>query len=229
MVMADGFWPRLYFRQGLTQAVDYGKIPNMAGVFPEFLPPNFKLLADESGEQQGRGAELLGRLRHHRQHLAGRRRRHRLDRPAAQREVCRPFLDQLALRGEHRADGHSRGDQAGHHRRRAADGKPFNPYNLTDEELEETKKLLIEQKKLLLTRYQDYDALDRLMRGGVGLGGAGILRDLPAPDRAAEGRQARLRRPARAEAEGRRPRLGRHLDDQRGCGLRARRAWPTPG
>ena len=47
------------------------------------------------------------------------------------------------------------------------DGKPFNPYNLTDAELEETKQLLIAQKKLLMTRYQDYDALDRLMRGGA--------------------------------------------------------------
>ena len=46
------------------------------------------------------------------------------------------------------------------------DGKPFNPYQLTDDELAETKRLLIEQKKLLLTRYQDYDALDRLMRAG---------------------------------------------------------------
>jgi len=47
------------------------------------------------------------------------------------------------------------------------DGKPFNPYNLTDAELEETKKLLIAQKKLLMTRYQDYDSLDRLMRQGA--------------------------------------------------------------
>jgi spermidine/putrescine-binding protein len=47
------------------------------------------------------------------------------------------------------------------------DGQPFNPYHLTDAELEETKKLLIAQKKLLMTRYQDYDALDRLMRGGA--------------------------------------------------------------
>ena len=38
IVMGDGFWPRLYFRQGLTQPIDYGKIPNMSGVFPEFLP-----------------------------------------------------------------------------------------------------------------------------------------------------------------------------------------------
>src|SRR5262249_33092713 len=49
IVQGDGFWPRLYFRQGLTQAVDYGKIPNMSGVFADFLPPNFPLLADEGG------------------------------------------------------------------------------------------------------------------------------------------------------------------------------------
>jgi len=46
IVQGDGFWPRLYFRQGLTQALDYGKIGNMSGVFPDFLPPNFPLLAD---------------------------------------------------------------------------------------------------------------------------------------------------------------------------------------
>src|SRR5215468_9534775 len=50
IVQGDGFWPRLYFKQGLTQAVDYGKIPNTAGLFAEFLPDHFKLLADESGE-----------------------------------------------------------------------------------------------------------------------------------------------------------------------------------
>jgi len=36
-----------------------------------------------------------------------------------------------------------------------------------DRDREETKRLLIAQKKLLMTRYQDYDALDRLMRGGA--------------------------------------------------------------
>ena len=50
MVMADGFWPRLYYRQGLTKAVDYSKIPNISGVFPDFMPDHFKLLADEDGK-----------------------------------------------------------------------------------------------------------------------------------------------------------------------------------
>ena len=71
MVMADGFWPRLYFRQGLTKALDYGKIPNMAGVFPEFLPDELQAAGGRVRREQRRRAELLGRLRHHRQHLRG--------------------------------------------------------------------------------------------------------------------------------------------------------------
>ena len=33
MVMADGFWPRLYNSQGLTQPVNYSKLPNIKHVF----------------------------------------------------------------------------------------------------------------------------------------------------------------------------------------------------
>jgi spermidine/putrescine-binding protein len=44
------------------------------------------------------------------------------------------------------------------------DGKPFNPYVLYDNELEECKKLLIEQKKYLLTRWNDEATLERLLR-----------------------------------------------------------------
>lgn len=166
MVMADGFWPRLYFRQGLTQAVDYSRIPNMSGVFPEFLPENFKLLADESGEHKvaapncwgGYGitvntskvaAEDIGSIdlllnEKYAGHLSSNSR----------------FEENIALMGILAATrlGTASGTRP--------DGKPFNPYVLTDAELEETKRLLIAQKKLLLTRYQDYDALDRLMRGG---------------------------------------------------------------
>jgi spermidine/putrescine-binding protein len=166
MVMADGFWPRLYFRQGLTQALDYGKIPNMAGVFPEFLPDSFKLLADESGENKvaapncwgGYGitvntsqvaAEDIGSI----DLLLN-------SKYAGRLSTNSRFEENIALMGILAATrlGTASGERP--------DGKPFNPYQLTDAELEETKRLLIEQKKLLVTRYQDYDALDRLMRGG---------------------------------------------------------------
>ena len=73
MVQADGFWPRLYFKQGLTQAVDYGKIPNMGGRLPRISAGELQAARGRDRRAQGRGAELLGRLRHHRQHVADRR------------------------------------------------------------------------------------------------------------------------------------------------------------
>ena len=164
MVMADGFWPRLYFRQGLTKAVDYSKIPNMSGVFPDFLPSSFKLLADEEGKNNvaapncwgGYGItvntsviapEDVGSIdlllnSKYGGHFATNSR----------------FEENIALMGILAATRLGTKDQP------RPDGKPFNPYQLTDTELDETKRLLIEQKKLLLTRYQDYDSLDRLMR-----------------------------------------------------------------
>lgn len=167
IVQADGFWPRLYFKQGLTQGVDYGKIPNMANVFPEFLPSSFKLLATEDGATNvaapncwgGYGitvnsskvaAEDIGSIGL----LLN-------EKYAGKLSTNSRFEENIALMGILAASnlGTINGDRP--------DGKPFNPYNLTDAELEETKKLLIAQKKLLMTRYQDYDALDRLMRGGA--------------------------------------------------------------
>ena len=167
IVQADGFWPRLYFRQGLSQGVDYGKLPNIANVFPEFLPPNFPLLADETGATKvaapncwgGYGItvnssrvapEDIGSIslllnEKYKGHFSSNSR----------------FEENIALMGILAAT--NLGTIGG----ARPDGKPFNPYHLTDAELEETKKLLIAQKKLLLTRYQDYDALDRLMRGGA--------------------------------------------------------------
>jgi spermidine/putrescine-binding protein len=167
LVQADGFWPRLYFKQGLTQGVDYGKIPNTANVFPEFLPSSFKLLATEDGATNvaapncwgGYGitvntskvaAEDIGSIGL----LLN-------EKYAGKLSTNSRFEENIALMGILAASnlGTINGERP--------DGKPFNPYNLTDAELEETKKLLIAQKKLLMTRYQDYDALDRLMRGGA--------------------------------------------------------------
>lgn len=164
MVMADGFWPRLYFRQGLTKALDYSKIPNMNGVFSGFLPSSFKLLADETGQNNiaapncwgGYGItvnadmvdkgdvgsiELMLNAKY-----------------AGRLSTNSRFEENIAMMGILAATRMGTKDGP------RPDGKPFNPYQLTDLELDETKRLLIEQKKLLLTRYQDYDALERLMR-----------------------------------------------------------------
>src|SRR3546814_1347068 len=47
--MGDGFWPRLYGAQGLTQPIDYGKLANMSQVFDDFKAPNYPLLQAEGG------------------------------------------------------------------------------------------------------------------------------------------------------------------------------------
>ena len=167
IVQADGFWPRLYFRQGLTQGVDYGKLGNIKNVFPEFLPPKFPLLANESGDTNvaapncwgGYGItvnatqiapEDIGSINL----LLNEKYQGKLSSNSR-------FEENIALMGILAAT--NLGTIGG----ARPDGQSFNPYHLTDAELEETKRLLIAQKKLLMTRYQDYDALDRLMRGGA--------------------------------------------------------------
>lgn len=166
MVMADGFWPRLYHKQGLTQSLDYGKIPSMAGVFDEFLPESFKLLADESGANKVAAPNCWGG--------------YGVTYNAS--KIAEEDVGSIGLLLNSKYAGHfssnSRFEEnialmaiyatakMGTQDKPRPNGKPFNPYQLTDEEMTEVKRLLIEQKKLLMTRYQDYDALDRLMRAG---------------------------------------------------------------
>ncbi|MGE3832741.1 MAG: PotD/PotF family extracellular solute-binding protein [Parvibaculaceae bacterium] len=164
MVMADGFWPRLYFRQGLTKALDYSKIPNMSGVFPDFLPTSFKLLADEEGKNNVAAPNCWGDygITVNSEMIAkedvGSIELLLNSKYAGHFSTNSRFEENIALMGILAATKLGTKDGP------RPDGKPFNPYQQTDDELAETKRLLIEQKKLLLTRYQDYDALDRLMR-----------------------------------------------------------------
>ncbi len=167
LVMADGFWPRLYGQQGLTRAVDYGKLSNMANVFPEFQPPNYELLREEAGSNMiaapncwgGYGftvntdkvddvdSESVSLLFNpkYKGHLS----------------TSARFEENIALAGI--LVCHVLGTKDGPR----PDGKPFNPYVLSDVELEECKKLLIKQKGLLVTRWNDEDTLERLLRAQV--------------------------------------------------------------
>jgi spermidine/putrescine-binding protein len=167
LVMADGFWPRLYAKQGLTQPVDYSKLSNMANVFPEFTPPNYMLLREADGENMiaapncwgGYGftvntdkvaaedSESVGLLFNetYKGHLS----------------TSARFEENIALAGILVA--HRMGTKDGPR----PDGKSFNPYVLSDAELEECKKLLIKQKGLLVTRWNDEDTLERLLRAQV--------------------------------------------------------------
>ena len=60
MFMADGFWPRLYYKQGLSQATDYSKLANLKYCFSDFLPPNYMLLQEEGGTNMVAGPNCWG-------------------------------------------------------------------------------------------------------------------------------------------------------------------------
>ena len=164
LVMADGFWPRLYGKQGLTRPIDYTKLGHMDKVFDDFKAPNYMLLQEEGGSNMiaapncwgGYGftvnmdkiapedAESVSLLFNEKygKHLS----------------TSARFEENIALAGILAA--HNLGTKDG----ARPDGKSFNPYVLSDAELEEAKKLLIKQKALLVTRWNDEDTLERLLR-----------------------------------------------------------------
>ena len=166
LVMADGFWPRLYAKQGLVQAVDYSKL-DLSNVFADFVPPKFTLLQAEDSEDMIAAPNCWG----------GYGFTVNTDKVAAEDQesvnllfnekyeghlsTSARFEENIALAGILAA--HNMGTQDGPR----PDGKSFNPYVLSDEELEECKRLLIKQKGLLVNRWNDEDTLERLLRAQV--------------------------------------------------------------
>jgi len=167
LVQADGFWPQLYFREGLIRAVDYAQVPSAANYLPEFRPETFKVLTDpKSGAKIGFpfcwgaygitydaavvapektatiecmfGDEFGGRL-----------------------ATSARFEENIALAALLVTD------RMGTRTAPRPDGKPFNPYVLTDAELDGVQQLLTKQKALLLTRYQDNPTLFQLLQSGA--------------------------------------------------------------
>ena len=166
LVMADGFWPRLYAKQGLVQPVDYSKF-DLSNVFDDFLPPRFTLLREEGGDNMIAAPNCWG----------GYGFTVNTDKVAAEDQesvnllfnekykghlsTSARFEENIALAGILAA--HDMGTLDGER----PDGKGFNPYVLTDAELEECKRLLIKQKGLLVNRWNDEDTLERLLRAQV--------------------------------------------------------------
>ncbi len=167
LVMADGFWPRLYAKQGLVQPVDYGQLPNLDGVFPDFLPPKFTLLREDGGENMIAAPNCWGgygftvntdKIEAEDQEsvalLFNEKYKGHLSTSAR-------FEENIALAGILAASTMGTLDGT------RPDGKSFNPYVLTDDELEECKRLLIKQKGLLVTRWNNEDTLEQLLRAQV--------------------------------------------------------------
>ncbi|MCK0196620.1 extracellular solute-binding protein [Ancylobacter sp. 6x-1] len=167
LVQADGFWPGLYFREKLIRAIDYGKIPNTANVYPVFKPERYKLLTDEANGQHfgvtwcwgsyGTTYNTAGMPKEKVQSIEA------LFDPAFSGRLATSarFEENIALAGILVATRMGTKDKP------RPDGKSFNPYVLTDEELAEVEKLLIQQKPLLLTRYQDNTTLQQLLESGA--------------------------------------------------------------
>jgi spermidine/putrescine transport system substrate-binding protein len=166
LVMADGFWPRLYAKQGLTQPVDYDQI-DMSNVFPDFRPPNYMLLQEEGGEAMIAAPNCWGgygfTINTDEVAAADQETVGLLFNEAYQGHLSTSarFEENIALAGILAASEMGTVDAA------RPDGKPFNPYVLTDDELARCKELLIRQKGLLVTRWNDEDTLERLLRAGV--------------------------------------------------------------
>lgn len=167
LVMADGFWPRLYLKNGLVQPVDLAKVPNVQNSFHTFEPGNYALLTDKaSGDRIGiqncwGSYGITMNLSHIEE--ADRNTLNTMfdEKYGGHLTTGARFEENIALAGILAAT------QLGTKDGPRPDGEAFNPYQLTDEELEAAKQLLIKQKRLLVTRYQDYDQLERLMRPGV--------------------------------------------------------------
>ncbi len=167
LVMADGFWPRLYLRDGLIQNINEALVPNLQNSFKDFKPGAYDLLHDKPG------GDLIGVMNCWGSYGITMNLDHieegdRTSLNVMFDEKYRGHLSTGARFEENIAmAGILAATQMGTKGDPRPDGQPFNPYKLTDAELARAKELLIKQKDLLVTRYQDYDALQRLMRPGL--------------------------------------------------------------
>ena len=167
IVMADGFWPRLYGKKGLTQPVDYKKLSNMQYVFDDFKAPNYMLLQEEGGTNMIAAPNCWGGygLTVNTDKVAPEDSDSLYllfnEKYAKHITTSARFEENIALAGILAAH------ELGTTNKPRPNGKSFNPYVLTDAELQRAKELLIKQKKLLVTRWNDEDTLERLLRAQI--------------------------------------------------------------
>jgi spermidine/putrescine-binding protein len=167
LVQADGFWPRLYYRDGLIQEMDEALVPNLANLFPDFAPGAYDLLNLTPGGIRIGANNCWGSygITMNLSHIE------EADRTSLEIMFAEKYGGHLATGARFEENIAMAGILAATHMGTTEgprpDGEAFNPYKLTDEELETAKQLLIKQKGLLVTRYQDYDSLQKLMRPGL--------------------------------------------------------------
>jgi spermidine/putrescine-binding protein len=164
MVQADGNWPQTYFRNGLIQAIDESKVPNLANCLPDFMPPKNLLHIDAKSGSRIAAPNCWGGMDiiYNKSKMS--------EEEASTMWVLfnEKFKGHLTTTARYEETiawaGVVVAKKMGTDTGSRPDGKPFNPYVLTPQELSAVQQLLIEQKSLLLTRYQDLDMLTRLLR-----------------------------------------------------------------
>lgn len=168
VVMADGFWPRLYHKQRLTQTLDENRVPNRGRLFPAFTNPSYPYLRSEENPDNvvafpncwgGYGLTVnMGDPRV--QALTSDESLQILfDKGLAGHiSTSARYEENIALTGILVA--HEMGTIG----KPRPDGKAFNPYRLTEEELNACEAKLRAQAPLLATRWHDEDTLERLLR-----------------------------------------------------------------
>ncbi len=162
LVMADGFWPRLYATQGMSQPVDYDKLSNLKYSHDDFIPPKYVLLREEKGTNMIAAPNCWGGYGF----TVNLEKIAEEDRNTIMLLFNEKYKGHLSTSGRHDENIALAGIYVCYHNGRTKDPN-FNPYQLTDHELEEVKKMLIKQKGLLVMRWHAVEDLERLMRSEV--------------------------------------------------------------
>ncbi len=162
LVMADGHWPKIYYENGLTLTQDETKLANLSGVFAGFMPPENPIhIVDGkriASPNCWGGLDVIYNKSMMSDEDASTMRALFNPAYAGKLTTTARYEETIAWAGIVVANEMGTVNDA------RPDGKPFNPYVLTDAELTRCTEILIEQKKLLLTRYQDLDMLTRLLK-----------------------------------------------------------------
>ena len=151
LVMADGFWPRLYGEQGMTQPVDYGKLSKLKYAHDDFVPPKLVLLREEKGTNMVAAPNCWGGygFTYNTAKI-----------PAEDANTIwlvfnEKYKGRLSTSGRHDENIALAGIYVCYHNGRTKEPN-FNPYRLTDEELEELKRILIKRAFIIAHQMQTH-------------------------------------------------------------------------
>ena len=139
LVMADGFWPRLYLRDGLIQPIREDLVPNLQNSFEDFKPGAYDLLHDVPGGQLIGVMNCWGSygITMNLDHIVEEDRDTLNvmfdEKYAGHLSTGARFEENIAMAGILAAT------EMGTTTDERPDGQPFNPYKLTDDELARAK------------------------------------------------------------------------------------------